>query len=30
MLQGNVEAYVKDYDICLVLKAVWHKPYGDL
>ena len=29
-LYQNVEAYVKGYDICLALKAVRHKPYGDL
>ncbi len=23
-------AYVKGYDVCLVLKTVRHKPYGDL
>ena len=26
----NVEAYVKGCDICLALKVVRHKPYGDL
>ena len=29
-LQRNIEAYVKGYDVCLTLKAVRHKPYGDL
>ena len=26
----NVKAYVKSYDMCLVSKAIGHKPYGDL
>ncbi len=30
MLQRDVEAYVKSCDVCLVSKAVCHKPYGDL
>ncbi len=30
MLQQNVKAYITGYDICLALKAVYHKPYGDL
>ncbi len=30
MLQRDVKAYVKGYDICLASKAVWYKPYGDL
>ena len=30
ILRHNVEAYVKSYDVCLALKAVRHKPYGDL
>ncbi len=29
-LQRDVEAYVRDCDICLASKAVYHKPYGDL
>ncbi len=29
-LQGDVEAYVKGYDVCLASKAVHHKPYRDL
>ena len=29
-LRKNVEAYVKGCNICLALKAVRHKPYGDL
>ena len=28
-LRHNVEAYVKGCDVCLVLKAVKHKSYGD-
>ena len=30
IFRHNVEAYVKDCDICLALKAVHHKPYSDL
>ena len=30
MLCHDVEDYVKGCDICLVLKAVQHKLYGDL
>ena len=30
MLQQDIEAYVKSCDVYLVLKAVGHKPYGDL
>ena len=30
MLQQNIRAYVKGYDICLAAKTVCHKPYGDL
>ena len=26
----NVKTYVKDCDVCLVFKAICHKPYGDL
>ena len=29
-LRPNVKAYVKGCDVCLALKAVKHKPYGDL
>lgn len=29
-LRKDVEAYVKGCDVCLALKVVWHKPYGDL
>ena len=29
-LRHDVEAYVKGCDMCLALKAVRHKPYGDL
>ena len=29
-LRKDVEAYVKGCDVCLALKAVRHKPYGDL
>ena len=29
ILRHNVKAYVKDCDVCLPLKAVSHKPYGD-
>ena len=29
-LQQDVKAYIKSYNVCLVLKAVCHKPYGDL
>ncbi len=29
-LRRDVEAYVKDCDVCLASKAVRHKPYGDL
>ena len=29
-LQRDLEAYVKGYNVCLALKAVWYKPYGDL
>ena len=29
-LRHDVEAYVKGYDVCLVSKAVKHKPYSDL
>ena len=30
MLRRDVEDYVRRYNICLALKAVWHKPYGNL
>ena len=30
ILKHDVEAYVKGCDVCLALKAVRHKPYGDL
>lgn len=30
MLQKEFEAYVKGCDICLALKTVGHKSYGDL
>ena len=30
MLCQDVEAYVKGCNVCLVSKAVWHKPYGKL
>ena len=30
MLQQDVKAYVKSCDICLALKAIYYKPYGDL
>ncbi len=30
MLQQDLEAYVKGCDVYLALKAVCHKPYGDL
>ncbi len=30
ILQQDVEAYVKGYNVCLTSKAVRHKPYGDL
>ena len=30
MLRRDVENYVKGCDVCLALKAVRHKPYGDL
>ena len=29
-LHHDVEDYVRGCDVCLALKAVWHKPYGDL
>ena len=29
-LRKNIETYVKGCDICLGLKAVRHKPYGNL
>ncbi len=29
ILRRDVEAYVKGCDVCLVSKAVQHKPYGD-
>ncbi len=29
-LRRDVKAYVKRCDVCLTLKAVRHKPYGDL
>ena len=29
-LRRDVESYVRGYDVCLALKAVRHKPYGDL
>ena len=29
-LTHDVEAYIKGCDICLTLKAMRHKPYGDL
>ena len=30
MLEHNVKAYVKGYDMCLASKAVSHKLYGNL
>ena len=30
MLQYNVEDYVKGYNVCLTLKTVWYKSYGNL
>ncbi len=30
MLQRDVKAYVKDYDVYLALKIVYHKSYKDL
>ncbi len=30
MLRRDVEAYVKECNVCLASKAVRHKPYGDL
>ena len=30
ILRHNVEAYVKGCDVCLALKAIRHKPYGNL
>ena len=30
MLCQDVEVYVKDCDICLASKTVWHKPYSNL
>ena len=30
MLCHNVDDYMKGYNVCLALKAVRHKPYGDL
>ncbi len=30
MLQRDIEAYIKGYDVCLTLKTICHKPYGDL
>ena len=30
MLCYDVNNYMKEYDICLALKAVRHKPYSDL
>ena len=29
-LKRDVESYVRGCDVCLALKAVRHKPYGDL
>ena len=29
-LRHNVEAYMKNFDICLASKAFWHKPYSNL
>ena len=29
MLQKDVEAYIKDCNICLILKIVCYKLYGD-
>ena len=29
MLQHNVQTYDKSCKMCLILKAVWHKPYYD-
>ena len=29
-LRHNIKAYVKGYNVCLALKAMRHKPYGDL
>ena len=29
-LRVDIKAYVKRYDVCVALKAVRHKPYGDL
>lgn len=30
ILKANVKSYIKRYNICLILKVVRHKPYGDL
>ena len=29
-LHRDVEDYMRECDVCLASKAVWHKPYGDL
>ena len=29
-LRRDVKSYVRRCDVCLALKAIWHKPYGDL
>ena len=28
-LKKNIKSYIKEYDICLALKTVKHKSYGD-
>ena len=30
MLRRDVDNYMSECDVCLALKAVRHKPYGDL
>ena len=30
MLRNDVEDYVRECNVCLASKVVWHKPYGDL
>ena len=29
MFYYNVEDYMKEYNICLALKAIWDKPYSN-
>lgn len=29
MFCHNIKIYIKSYDICLSLKAIYHKPYGN-